>query len=341
MIAVNRKNSFKKEVLLALLILGNCFIPSLHLLASLEFNSLEILGYELVHYYPSNQSFFWTVLTNFQILNYTLIFFYLCTRRYKYALLALAYWMFYGIVWDILPWADEKSKVIIQITSMFLIFGMAIFLELLRFRKQESCFNSLKLKTHRSDKIITFMLLLLPFLSRAIRFSEELQELNFLGFTITTFGFPNIHSFLGYLLDKIFLLVPVLMLFFSSKKWWRYALLFPILLAVFQIKNALDPNLEDVDAYEFVEAAPFLLLVLVLLLFLSNTAYYQSKMKELYRKTYDHVEEAIQGRFKGREYFLSQTKAKWQKMKKSNEINENELHQLKQHLEQELRKSNY
>ena len=336
MIVVNRKNSFQKEVLLALLILGNCFILPLHLLASLELTSLEILGYEFVHNHPSNQSFFWTMLTNFQILNYTLIFFYLCARRYKYALLALAYWMFYGILWDTLPWADEKSKAIIQVTSMFLIFGIATLLELLRFRKRESYFNSLKRNMHRSDTIITLILLILPFLSRAIRFSEDLQELNFLGFTITTFGFSNIHSLLGYLLDKLFLLLPVLMLFFSSKKWWRYALLFPILLAVFQIKNALDPNLEDVDAYEFLEAAPFLFAVLVLLLFLSNTAYYQSKMKELYWKTYNNLEEAIQGKLKGREHFLSQTKARWQKMKKSNDLNEDELYQLKQRLEKEL-----
>ena len=133
-------------------------------------------------------------------------------------------------------------------------------------------------------------------------------------------------------------MVPAILLLFEVRKWWRYALLVPILLTVFQIRTALNPNNEFLDTFEILEAAPFLFLVLVLLLFLSNAAYYQSKMKELHRKTYDHIEVAIQKKLKGREYYLYQTKAKWQKMKNADDVNENELHQLKQRLEQELQK---
>ncbi|MEM1336463.1 MAG: hypothetical protein AAGF96_01875 [Bacteroidota bacterium] len=166
----------------------------------------------------------------------------------------------------------------------------------------------------------------------------NLKELSIFGHIVSDHGFPNVGGFIWFLLLKVNVLMVVLLLYFNVAIWWRYALLFPILLSSFQIRTALNPDLEHVDAYEIVEAAPFLVLVLLILLLLSNTAYYQSKMKQLYQRTYDHLELVIQKRFGQRELFLTKTKGKWEVMQKKQDLEEEELLQLKQHLEQELQK---
>ena len=343
MIATSPKTSFIKEVLLALLILGNCFIPSLHLLASDELTTITLFNYEYNHGYVTNQTFIWSVLCQLQVLVYTVLFFLLSRRRFRWALLFLIYWIIYEFLWETLyPWTTKEHIAIVQYISILLTAIFAVLATYFNFRTMGNPDSQPKEQICSSDLVVTILLIALPILGKlADEISYDLQELQVFGLTISNHGFPYVAAFIWYILKKTYLLLPLLLFFLTTKKWWAYALLVPILLAVFQIKAAFNSNSEHIDTYEIFEAAPLLLLVLALLLFLSNTAYYQSKMKELYMKTYDHIEEAIQRKFKGREYFLSQTKAKWQKMKKSDEINENELHQLKKHLEQELRKSNY
>ncbi|MEM1336462.1 MAG: hypothetical protein AAGF96_01870 [Bacteroidota bacterium] len=341
MINFNRSNSFAKEVFVALIILGNFMILPLHLFASPEASVLRILGYEYVHWYPSNQSFFWSMLSKLQILAYTMLLFCLSNRRYKYALLLLAYWMVYEMFWDIVPWEGNTAKFIIQIVSMFFVLIIAaVQTPLGSFTNNAPCKLD-RLDRPKLDIVITFILVLLLVLRRlSLKLPIDLEELNLFGFTISAYGFPNMSNFLGYLSVKILLLVPVVILFKSSKKWWRYTLLAPILLAVLQVKTALNPDLEDIDAYEIVEAAQFLILVLLLLLFLSNTAFYHAKMAQLYQRTYNHLELAIQKRFRQRELFLTKSKDKWEALQKKQDANDAELLQLKQHLEQELQKPN-
>ncbi|MEM8509703.1 MAG: hypothetical protein AAF717_17860 [Bacteroidota bacterium] len=157
-------------------------------------------------------------------------------------------------------------------------------------------------------------------------------------YTLSSIGFPDIGTLFSYLFLKVFIVIPLLFFFFETKKWWKYALLIPIVLTIFQIKTALDPNLVHLDSNEMFEAAPFLVLVLLVLLLLSNTAYYQSKMKQLYQGTYDRLELVIQKRFRQRELFLTKSKDKWEALQKKQDLEEEELLQLKQHLEQELQK---
>lgn len=336
MISEHPKNSFVKEVLLALLILGNCLILPLHLLVGDELNAIKILGYTYVHGYLSNQAFVWILICHFQILTYSLIFLIHSERRYRHSLFLVIYWITYNTLISFTPQSIlEEARVVLLFSAL----AVTMMLTTALAKKEKRSLWKFKFSKHKFDFSIALVIISMPILER-ISYTIPLgkSELNIWGYTLTGMGFSDVDSLIAYLFLKLFILIPLLFFFLETKRWWRYTLLFPILLAVFQIKTAFNPNLEHLDVYEFLEAAPFLFLVLVLLLFLSNTAYYQSKMKELYRKTYDHVEEAIQKKFKGREYFLSQTKAKWRKMKNAEDINENELHQLKQRLEQELQK---
>ncbi len=339
MIVENRRSTFSKEILTALLILTTCLMLHLHLLVDEKPSTFYLLGREFHHGYVSNQAYVWYSLYYLQVLVYTTLCFYFCKRRFKYALLALIYWMIYGMIADLYPKSYGTNKLVLQSFGMFITVVFIGGIIITKINRQKSYDYIFKFNKYKYDVVITVLLVFLPFLERVIyRMPDNLQEIDLSVVSVTSNGFPNLSTFFFYLLLKLFVIAPTSLLFFGIRKWWRYALLVPILMAVFQIKTAFNSDSEDIDTYEIFEAAPLLIIVLALLLFLSNTAYYQAKMQELYRKTYDHVEQAIQIRFGGRECFLSQTKTKWQEMKKSDDLNEDELYQLKQRLEQELQK---
>ncbi|MEM8509704.1 MAG: hypothetical protein AAF717_17865 [Bacteroidota bacterium] len=229
----------------------------------------------------------------------------------------------------------EEVRAVLFCTALTLTMLLVVIVA----KKEKRKLWTFKFSKYKFDFSIALVLVSLPILDKISYFIPlGTLELNIWGYTLTARGFPDVYSLIACLFLKLFILIPLLLFFFETKRWWRYTLLPPILLAVFQIKTALNPNLEDVDAYEFLEASPFLFLILVLLLFLSNAAYYQSKMKQLYQGTYDRLELAIQKRFRQREVFLTKSKDKWEAMKNEQELNDAELLQLKQHLEQELQK---
>ncbi|MEM1336465.1 MAG: hypothetical protein AAGF96_01885 [Bacteroidota bacterium] len=157
-----------------------------------------------------------------------------------------------------------------------------------------------------------------------------------MNYKISSGGWQLIPSLFGFIIVKLNLLVPCFVFFFTIKKWWRYAFLFPIMLAIYQLKNGIDPKVEYVDVNEFIEAAPLLLLVLVFLLFLSRSAYYQSKIAQIYSTTTHRIEEMARSRFRRQEDYLKTTKKQLNHLKSTKKTNKEELFRLKHQLEQEL-----
>ncbi len=335
MVAKNRKSPFVKEVLLALLILGNCLLPQLHLWVSDELTRITVFGYDYSHGYSSNQEFIWRLLCYVQILIYILISFYCTARRYKYALLALIYWVVYNTLVCLTPIAIlEEIRSVLLWSAVFI----TLFLVNVKLVMAGEKSFTFKLPKDKLDVSIVVVLLLLPLLHRlSYNLPQGIREITILGHTVSSFGFQDLDAFFTYLFLKIYILVPLLFFFLATKRWWKYALLVPILLVVFQLKTAFNPHSEYLDTYEVVHALPLLISVLILLLFLSKAAYYQSKMVRLYQTTYDTLEVLVHKRFQNREEFLKTIKEKWQQLK-TTPSDEQELLDLKQHLEQELRK---
>ncbi|MEM8509705.1 MAG: hypothetical protein AAF717_17870 [Bacteroidota bacterium] len=131
-------------------------------------------------------------------------------------------------------------------------------------------------------------------------------------------------------------MVPLLVFFLSTKKWWKYALLLPILITTYQLKNALNPDNYILDEQEVLQAAPFMLAVVLLLLLLSKAAYYQSKVARIYKTAIPDLEQSVKSRFKQRDHYLEKTKKQLNQLKYAKKTNKEELLQLKHQLEQEL-----
>ena len=329
---------FLKEFFLMVFIIVNTFLLQLHVLVKDDMSKLSLLNVEIIHGYPSNQYLAWTLLSYLQPLMLTALIYFFVERRFKYAFLFLAYWLQYSILFAL--WGEGGNIEVMKImkNSCILVLLIPLLLSML-FRKFGLLSFPRQAKYRQNDFLIAVFIIFLPFLEKLIWYIPwEQKVVEYAGYKIDSGEWGNLISLFKFVIIKMYFFVPCLVLFFTVKRWWRYSLLVPILMIVFQLRNGIDSKVEYVDEFEVLEAAPLLISVLMLLLLLSKSAFYQSKMAQLYKTTYNHLEMVIRRKFKVREHFLSQTKTRWNKMKNSNTVDEEELFQLKQHLEQELQK---
>jgi hypothetical protein len=112
---------------------------------------------------------------------------------------------------------------------------------------------------------------------------------------------------------KMAILIPLLIWFFTSPYWWRYALLSPILLNVFQIWEALQ-NTTYADEISFYYAAPWILLITAILLYMDKKVSYATFM--FYSK--NEIQKQIDNIINSKEYSnnqFSRNKADFEKIK--------------------------
>ncbi|TKD60924.1 hypothetical protein [Flavobacterium sp. ASW18X] len=168
-------------------------------------------------------------------------------------------------------------------------------------------------------------------------FSYTSKELN-LGFvTISSYGFQNFNTFNLVAFIKIYGIIAFLIWFFTEKKWWRYAILSPILLLVNQFYNCIISNGEDdiIDEFELYQSGPFLLTLLIALLLLAQAADHQERIKAFLLLQYQHIEHAVEQRFGKQQQNIEEKK---QRLATKKDLSKAELAALKKELEQELKK---
>lgn len=281
-----RKESFGNSLAWVFVILLLTFMPRLHLYASDELTSFRIFGYVYEHGFLDNQAFFWFVLLNLQILQFLLLIFYHC-KLSKYLVLFPLYWIINEFFWSILYSDFVKSNtLLLELTYM----GIAITISYLTSRFKQSKINiehqesegKFNINLGYTAAIIWMMLIF--FIRWCQSLPDNTEHLDIIGFGISAHGFGDVRSFLIILSSKLMLFSILLFLYLSVKKWWRYALLFPLLMTTFQIKSVLREDFLIVDEYEIFEALPLLLGVLTIILFLARPAYYQSQLQRLYHK---------------------------------------------------------
>ncbi|NJB36630.1 hypothetical protein [Croceivirga sp. JEA036] len=153
--------------------------------------------------------------------------------------------------------------------------------------------------------------------------------------TIDSYGFKDLYQFSFVILDKLAILLTYLFWFLTEKKWWRYAILSPILLLANQSFNILFTETNAVDEIELYQSSPFLLTLLIALLLLAQAADHQERIKAFLRLQYQHIEHAVEQRF-GRQQ--QNIEAKKQRLATKKDLSKEELAALKKELEQELKK---
>ena len=89
-------------------------------------------------------------------------------------------------------------------------------------------------------------------------------------------------------------MLPFIIWFITSQDWWRYAILSPIILLVYQLWEVIESSNMYVDEASFFKALPLIVMVVILLLVISKAVNYQSKILDTYDIISAEIEELIE-----------------------------------------------
>ncbi len=122
----------------------------------------------------------------------------------------------------------------------------------------------------RVGVLISIVLITTPFLFYLYRIAptDSKEWDTFIG-TIYAGGFQNVSFFLHSLFTKVTLVLLTGIWFLTSKNWWRYAILVPFTMFLFQLSGVINYQNQYIDEYDFWYSLPFVLPIVCFLAYIS------------------------------------------------------------------------
>lgn len=117
---------------------------------------------------------------------------------------------------------------------------------------------------------IILILVSIPYLFYFYKYApnEGVWETNY--FTISSGGFRTVKGFVHALFTKIIFFISFSIWFLTCRHWWKYAILVPLTLFLFQLSGVLNQQLDYIDEYDFWYSLPIVIPIIILILFLSR-----------------------------------------------------------------------
>ncbi len=192
------------------------------------------------------------------------------------------------------------------------LFGLRLFLD---HRLSEIAFVKKPFNIKRSiEYLFVIILLLIPALYYSFLLVPEGEtKFSWFDININSYGFPDTTTFIWFICQKICILIPLCIWFIVSRTWWKYAILSPIILYVFQIWEAVQDS-DIVEEIEYLKALPFILVIVFILMILSSFVKYYSKTMDIYEDISDEIEGLIDECNPGKALIL-QKKTEFEKIK--------------------------
>lgn len=183
---------------------------------------------------------------------------------------------------------------------------------------------------------LTVLLLSIPFITNtAYLLPEGANKIEFLIFEIESLGFSDASTFFYVFCNKTCVLLCLTIWFFLEKRWWRFAILSPILLVSNQVYN-LFAETNSLDEFELYQSGPYLLGLAVILIVLAKIADNQKCILDLIEKKYVEIEQLTEKKWSKRQVQIEEEKARL----KSKTMKTEELIALRKKLERELGTTN-
>ncbi|MBT8205084.1 MAG: hypothetical protein KJP14_03450 [Eudoraea sp.] len=105
-------------------------------------------------------------------------------------------------------------------------------------------------------------------------------------------GFTDASTFLWYSSKKFVMIILLVLWFFSTYNWWRYALLSPIILYMYQFWESFQ-DINSLDAYGNVKVFPLVFLSVLLVLAFSHVVRLQSRTLDTYEEISIEIDRLI------------------------------------------------
>lgn len=119
--------------------------------------------------------------------------------------------------------------------------------------------------------VISIILISTPFLFYIYRYAPADQTSwdTFIG-TLEAGAFSNVQNYMHALFTKITFVILTGLWFLTSSRWWRYAILVPFTMFLFQLSGVISYKVMYMDEYDFWDALPFILPIIFFLAFISH-----------------------------------------------------------------------
>lgn len=149
---------------------------------------------------------------------------------------------------------------------------------------------------------------------------------------ISDFGFGSATVFMWYLSLKMLVICPLVYWFLTEKRWFRYALLSPIVIFSMQLFNAVTNSEMPIDEIEIFQTLYFTVPLFIVLLLLAKAFDNQEKIKVWMNNQYELFEQSIREKFDRKDTVIKNSREKL----KNKDLGLDNLKTLKAKLESEL-----
>ncbi len=191
-------------------------------------------------------------------------------------------------------------------------------------------------KKKPTEFFFAFVLFLTPFLTYTSDIlSTQHQETLLLTFGLFDFAqyYSNNWFFIWFITVKISLLIQYIIWFVSQNEWWRFAILSPIVLTIYQFAEVFGET-QTIDESSFLRAVPIIGLVICFILLFFRAINYKSKILNIYDELSSEIEVLLQ-KVGEDKTMLYQQKFQFSELTKSKTKSSEKLKQLLQ-LKKEL-----
>ncbi len=142
----------------------------------------------------------------------------------------------------------------------------------------------------KRDRYSILFIFLIPFILYAYRLFPEDEQIKIFGMTITSVYFQNVQIMIWAYTQKIIMIMLALGWYYSSKHWWKKAIIVPLTFFVFQFIMLLNEDLFFFDEYEVFYGVVVTLPIVLGFIFIVNKINRQLSMLQ--------VEDEIEGEIK-------------------------------------------
>ncbi|MFT4848593.1 MAG: hypothetical protein ACI83B_001126 [Sediminicola sp.] len=129
-------------------------------------------------------------------------------------------------------------------------------------------------QTDRKKSLLTglclsLLLIATPFLFYFYKYAPDAKEWDTIFGTIRSNGFANVQTYMHAIFTKFTFIMLTTMWFLTSNNWWKYAILVPLVMFLFQFLGVLNFELEYIDEFDFWYSLPIILPILFFLIYIS------------------------------------------------------------------------
>ena len=121
-----------------------------------------------------------------------------------------------------------------------------------------------------SGVVISIILIATPFLFYIYKFApSDSKEWNTVFGVLKSNSFGTMQAYMHALFTKITFVTLTIIWFLTAKNWWKYAILVPLTMFLFQLSGIINWELKYIDEYDFWYSLPFISPIIVFLIYLS------------------------------------------------------------------------